>query len=398
VYQRSATPDAFIVPDPAKTHVRALDGMRGAAVLAVIAFHYLVFGAGWAGVQMFFVLSGFLITSILLEERDSPFAFYLKRFYWRRSLRIFPLYFACIGVIAIATAMALGPAAAFLEQWPYLLTYTFNHACLWRECIYPWYWDHLWSLSVEEQFYLIWPALIFFLSRRALGWVLVGIVVATPFLRLAVEISFPGRIAGHRIGAIIYMLTACQLDAFACGALVAYMPRHARVPNAVRLWRGASVALLAAGLANQWAIRHAARLLPLTIGFPVNAPFNYQSSWGYTLVNLWSATLVMTLLQENAVARFFRWGPLAHVGKISYGVYIFHLPILVLARRHLGFFYTSTLLGQVLVFALYLAVTLAVSQVSYVWFERRFLALKNTRFVRPAKTDIGEPSTVAAKP
>jgi peptidoglycan/LPS O-acetylase OafA/YrhL len=148
------------------------------------------------------------------------------------------------------------------------------------------------------------------------------------------------------------------------------------------------MALLAAGFVNQWAIRDAARLLPLSIGYPVYMPFNYQSSWGYTIVNLWSATLVMTLLQENSIARFFRWEPLAHVGKISYGVYIFHLPILVLARRNLGAFHTSTFLGGLIVFAAYLGVTLAVSQLSYSAFERWFLALKNTRFVRPPGGDV----------
>jgi peptidoglycan/LPS O-acetylase OafA/YrhL len=277
------------------THLRALDGMRGAAVLAVIAFHYLVFGAGWTGVQMFFVLSGFLITSILVAERNSPFAFYLKRFYWRRSLRIFPLYFAFIGVMAIAATFSFGPAAAFRQQRAYLLTYTFNYACLWRECSNPWYWDHLWSLSVEEQFYLIWPALVFFLPRRVLGWVLVGIVVVIPLLRFGIDISFAGRIAGHRTGAVIYFLTVCQWNAFASGALVAY---------AVRL-----------GL-------HHCEPVVGDAGVDVAA----------------------------------------------------------------GNVFQSTFPGAVILFALYLGVTLAVSQLSYSAFERRFLALKNRRFVTAETT------------
>jgi peptidoglycan/LPS O-acetylase OafA/YrhL len=378
--------------DSTISHVRALDGMRGVAILAVVCFHFGYLGVGWAGVQMFFVLSGFLITSILLAERDYPFSFYVKRFYWRRALRIFPLYFAFVGVIAIA-ALSYG-APAFRQQWPYLLTYTFNYARLLPDYIGPRYWGHLWSLSVEEQFYLVWPTLIFFLPRRTLGWALVGLIVATPLLRLAIEMSLPARILEHPVGYLSYFLTICQLDAFASGALVACLHGIGRIRRPVRLWLFVSVLTLGIGIANQLTTSDAARFRTLTLGYPIFLASHYQSSWGYTVLNVWSATLLMVALQKNAISRFFRFGPLAHVGKISYGVYVFHFPVLALMQQQLHWPFGSRSAGGLAVFAVYLALTLAVSQISYVAFERRFLALKNRRFVRPAEED--RPSIVLA--
>jgi peptidoglycan/LPS O-acetylase OafA/YrhL len=356
--------------------------MRAVAVLAVIGFHLQYVGAGWAGVQMFFVLSGFLITSILIADKQYPIAFYLKRFYWRRSLRIFPLYFAFIGLIGIM-ALSDGPAAAFRQQWPYLLTYTFNYRRFLPNYIAQRYWGHLWSLSVEEQFYLLWPALIYFVPRRALGRLLVTVVVATPLLRLAIEMALSGRTVGGRPAYfLIYYVTVCHLDAFASGALVGYTRGVRHVRNPVRLWLSMSAVVLGVGVFHQLTIGDS---MFLTVGYPWALPFHYQASWGYTLLNLWAATLLMALLEENWVTRLFRSRPLAHVGKISYGVYLFHLPILLLAQEYLNVPLGARSLVGLSTSALYVAVTLAVSHVSYVTFERRFLSLKNTRFVRPGR-------------
>jgi peptidoglycan/LPS O-acetylase OafA/YrhL len=377
--------------DPTLGHIRALDGMRGVAVLLVVCFHFGYIGAGWAGVQMFFVLSGFLITSILLAERDRPFPFYLKRFYWRRALRIFPLYYAFLAIVGVV-ALWSGPSAALRQQWLYLLTYTFNHARLLANYISPQYWGHLWSLSVEEQFYLLWPALIYFLPRRSLGWVLAGLVIGTPLLRLGIEIGFPGRALGHSAGYSMYFLTICQLDAFASGALVAYTRDSSRLRKPVLLWLIVSAAAIGIGLVNQSRLGDSPFL---TIGYPFAFPLPYQSSWGYTILNLWSATLLMALLQNNALTRFFRTRPLAAVGKISYGVYVFHFPILALATKYTGLPLRSKSVPGLLVFALYLAATLAVSQFSYSVFERQFLALKNRRFVRPPQEQATPETAVA---
>src|SRR6267154_625078 len=99
-------------------YVKSLDGIRGLAVSLVVLFHFGLFPAGWVGVQIFFVLSGYLITSILLLEKARPFAEYVGRFYWRRSLRIFPLYFAFLAVV-LATYVAIGKPESFAADWPF---------------------------------------------------------------------------------------------------------------------------------------------------------------------------------------------------------------------------------------------------------------------------------------
>src|SRR5438552_3870358 len=106
---------------------KSLDGLRGIAILLVILYHFGYLGAGWAGVQIFFVLSGYLITSILCAEKEQPIGFYLKRFYWRRSLRIFPLYFGCLLVLSLVYAVS-GKPPLFANRWQYLFTYTYNYA------------------------------------------------------------------------------------------------------------------------------------------------------------------------------------------------------------------------------------------------------------------------------
>src|ERR1700692_814482 len=107
-------------------HVTALDGVRGVAILMVMLFHSLFLGFGWTGVQVFFVLSGYLITSVLLTDTDLSLSLYLKRFYWRRALRIFPLYFGVLTLVGTVYLLT-GRPAAFGEHWFSLALYTLNY-------------------------------------------------------------------------------------------------------------------------------------------------------------------------------------------------------------------------------------------------------------------------------
>src|SRR5687768_1805284 len=175
------------------SHWPALDGLRGTAVIAVLVCHYAVLlprtpavgllEIGWAGVDLFFVLSGFLITGILLDARGTPH--YLRNFYARRALRIFPLYYGFLAVtLLVSLAVKLAPGAShegLRHLWaaqPSLWTYTANYWMPaqtawspWSEVVIP-----LWSLSVEEQFYLVWPLVVCRLSERGLVRLCVGIV------------------------------------------------------------------------------------------------------------------------------------------------------------------------------------------------------------------------------
>ena len=231
-------------PGAGRKHFAALDGVRGLAIILVMAYHYMVLmpftihsaalGAavvvcskGWCGVDLFFVLSGFLITGILYDSRENPR--YFRNFYARRTLRIFPLYYAVLLSVAALLFLAwllvprlwlaqpkLGELAAVQ---PWLWTYTTNIAVA-KGIPVPLV-AHFWSLAVEEQFYLVWPLVMFALPKRAMAPVALSLATAALFIRLGLTY------AGWSDGAI-YVLTPCRMDSLAAGALAAILMRDPR--------------------------------------------------------------------------------------------------------------------------------------------------------------------------
>ena len=191
------------------------------AILLVILFHYGYLGFGWVGVQLFFVLSGYLITSILVSERGRPLGESLKRFYWRRSLRIVPLY--CLYLLALLTTfLFLKVPPALADQWPYLLTYTYNVRHILPDYDGSQFLIHLWSLSVEEQFYLVWPITVLLLAPRRFKFALIGIVILVPLIRLIAALFLLSHGQPQLfVGTVMYTITPFQIDAFATGAIVA---------------------------------------------------------------------------------------------------------------------------------------------------------------------------------
>ncbi|SHM85913.1 acyltransferase family protein [Bradyrhizobium lablabi] len=197
-----------------------LDGLRGIAIGLVVLFHFGLIPVGWVGVQLFFVLSGYLISELLINEKEQAFSTYTAQFYWRRSLRIFPLYFIYLASMA-ALHFATGAPESLQADWPYLLTYTTNFGRLRTIDIGPAF-THLWSLAVEEQFYLLWPFVVYILSLRSLKRTIVGVILISPILRAGFYVMC--RRQGYDeefIGRAIYVLPFMQLDSFAFGAAVA---------------------------------------------------------------------------------------------------------------------------------------------------------------------------------
>lgn len=260
--------------------------MRGLAILAVIAFHTTtVATAGWMGVDLFFVLSGFLITGILLDARRS--ASYFRTFYARRILRIVPVYVAFLLV-----CLALGLLAEQGWYWSYLVNVWLTlHG--WQDGP-----THLWSLAVEEQFYLAWPLAVWLLPPRTLPRVALGAIVVAELCRVAL-------IVVHAPPQANYLLLPTRMDTLAVGAYLACVARGtARIPR----WpvvAAAVVALLAArGLAHAWDYERPAMQL---LGYPAIAVLSGALVWN----NRWFA---------NPVLRFF--------GRYSYGMYVWHWLVL----------------------------------------------------------------------
>lgn len=343
--------------------IPGLDGLRALAAGGVMFFHATSEGpAGWlqsagdvgrTGVDLFFVLSGFLITRILLEARGERGA--LGNFYARRTLRIFPLYFLGLAVYLVMLPLVLGrspaPLSAQVWSWAFLANIpdTFHSI----PGVGP---PHYWSLAVEEHFYLLWPFLVLTLPLRALPAMLGALVVAGLVSR--------GVLAAARLDA--YYLTPARLDGLALGALVALV--RSPFPRLILAARGAVIAL------------------PLAIAAIYLAYSGGGLAWvqvaKFLLIAVFFAAVLALLLWDPRA----RWvvgalevPPLVWLGRISFGLYVWHF-------LTLGVVMGTTLPGLVKV-PLAVGFTVAVAALSFYAYERPLLRLKRffpTRQPRPS--------------
>ena len=314
----------------APKRVLELDGLRAFAILPVIFHHsapqfgwVAFFGeAGWMGVDLFFVLSGYLITGILLKTVDDPH--YYRNFVIRRTLRIFPLYYVCLALFTTAAWLSGGSEWAAMQKWGigWLVAYLGNIRAAWVNGLAPIFsFALLWSLQVEEQFYLLYPLVVLRLSRQSLRRFLFGCIVTAPVLRILLGLSAGNAIAN-------YVLMPCRMDALALGGLVALLTQSpsARWPSGTHL-RWAVVLLGGAALA--------------LYAFVWNShPFEtkldpWMSTLGYSLNAMaFAALLAMIVLSPSAnLSALLRWRPFTYTGTIAYGLYLLHGPASWLARK-----------------------------------------------------------------
>jgi peptidoglycan/LPS O-acetylase OafA/YrhL len=295
-------------------HLAQLDGLRALAVLIVLLHHWIpdayqpVDHLGRLGVLLFFVLSGYLITGILLQCRTlvesgvESAGFALRQFYIRRFLRIFPIYYA------ILILGWLVHSNIIRETMPWHMTYTSNiYFALrgdWQSPI-----SHLWSLSVEEQFYLLWPALILWLPRRFLASTIIGLILLAPMFRGI------GSLAGLNPVAVWVLSPGC-LDTLGAGAMLA-LAQHS--PDVVPHWMlGKSQWLPWIGV-------------PLLLGMMGLGQIEGDIPPYMALYDTGAALISVYLVAKASggipgiVGRALQWRPIAYLGRISYGVYLLHL-------------------------------------------------------------------------
>ena len=367
-----------------KKHLPALDGVRGLAILLVLIYHQTVlspgcrldaaFGRvarfGWCGVDLFFVLSGFLITGILLESREEPR--YFRNFYARRILRIFPLYYAVLAFAFIvlprislglpSDPAALGARKAF--YWLYLGNYLMAVDGRFPNEIL----SVTWSLSIEEQFYLVWPLVVFLLSRKAISRLCMAIIAVMFLLRLVLVLAGYGPIP-------IYVLTPLRQDGLAVGALLATIlggetalpPAFDSTVRRMAFLSGALSILI-------WAL-----------------PDDYQwfspqmQEFGYSSLALFFGALLVLAMRSkdrSPIARLFNSRALRFLGKYSYALYLFHYPIKAWVRSRVwqgGPFpslFGSRLPAQLLFYVEASAPAIALAVLSWHLYEKRFLSLK----------------------
>ncbi len=372
-------------PPLADGHVQigTLDGMRGIAVLLVLAFHFSweltdvglvareikrALWAGWIGVDLFFVLSGYLITRGLVAPSKKPLGTRMKMFWMRRVLRIFPLYYAVIVVGALA-GLALGGWVPTVGYWLYAQNYVLAFdpdELRWTA--------HLWSLAIEEQFYFVWPVIALVTPRRRLVPLTLALILACVLLRAGLTMK------GHIWDPLttvkfVYRATFTRADGLLLGALVATLQRESSHPIS-HLWRRIRwplFVLTGLGLLGLYA---AAKGL--------NGYDRRVITAGYFILALFFASAVSMCADGDIPARVERFllsRMLVSCGKVSYGMYIFHWPLLVLLipwlKRTQEGMGTATQLafGVAFILAAITAIWAAAS-VSFTFFETPFLNLK----------------------
>jgi len=339
-------------------YFKELDGVRGLAAIMVVLFHIKQSGIsqdvvaralvkagnfGQTGVTLFFALSGFLITRILLISKDKES--YFKKFYIRRSLRIFPLYYLALAIYVIVIPyFTTGKAYSFSQTWSFWIYlqnigFTFHWSSIGP--------NHFWSLAVEEHFYLVWPFAVYFLSEKWLHrtiWLIVAFSVIIRIIML--NIGYGG----------IFYFTLTTMDCLAIGGLVALNERHKWVNAKQTLYLMVGTLLL---LITNWVIFK-------------GEGNEYIQIFKLPFIALFYVCLINLLITSvSYLNRFFKSSILTYTGKISYGLYIFHpLCIAMVAKNFKGQPFLLMLL-------LILISSYFVASVSYYGYEYWFLKQKD---------------------
>jgi peptidoglycan/LPS O-acetylase OafA/YrhL len=284
-----------------------LDGLRGLAIAAVFIHHAYHAKLLWMGVDLFFCLSGFLITSILLKAREKDFRKYIGAFYARRVRRILPAYVVIMIVVSVI----------FEVSWArYWYLYLGGMNFLKPLHLTDMQWIPLWSLAVEEQFYFIWPIAVFYLDRKWLASFAVSLMILAPVLRYLCTPLFHSHWA-------IYMLLPFRMDNLAAGALIAIIWPQVSVKPGRMVWAGGS--LIALSLASL--------VLLSKHGFTTYSNTQTGNLWVYEATLAITASLLVMAL-AGVGRKILTLRPLMFLGTVSYSVYLSHLAALELAPRH----------------------------------------------------------------
>jgi peptidoglycan/LPS O-acetylase OafA/YrhL len=393
-------------------YLPGLDGIRALAAFLVIFTHWannsISLKFGWMGVNIFFVLSGFLITRILLNDKQQSFKPYLKNFFYKRILRIFPIYYLFFAVTAAIILLAYNfvpqlsnnptlvqGAKTLKYETPFYLTYSYNirqnlsyflHFTRYANQFF----GHLWSLAVEEQFYLIFPFIVYFCSTKTLKRVIIGIIIICPLLRLWAAIIGVNLVTDrYWLGELFYSNTFCQADALAFGAALALFNIKIKLPYINFLM--ITLVCLVVGLTCFFFLRKTGYFLvegkSLGFNFPgfwfdEKTPYfliNIRAAYQYTLVNLFAFFLIApATIKKPLFPAILKSKPLSYLGKISYGIYLFHNPVIAFFMLGATFFggwfsLTAKPLVHISIFILYLAIVIGLAHISYQYFERRIM-------------------------
>ena len=374
----------------AARHLPVLDGIRGVAILLVMITHFApvpegyhgwlhtvlsVLPSGWIGVDLFFVLSGFLITGILVDAKGKPH--YFRNFYMRRTLRIFPLYYGVLAGIFIGvpllvhfagTKYLLGKDAEFHENvgqqaWLWLYGTNIKMVIAGQFCFKDL--DHFWSLAIEEHFYLVWPLLVLLLPRKGLKIICCVFILAALSLRIILYKCEAAPV-------ISYVFTPCRIDALAMGGLMALLARESlNLRHIMPLAWGTILSGAGILLWMAWPEK------TLDFDHPI------VNTLGFSLLALVFGSLVLLSVVSpgRLLLGLFTNGVLRFLGKYSYGLYVFNRLLMFPSKKAFPIEYLSKVLHSEVLGILahmFLGITFCVAIAFASWhlYEKHFLKLK----------------------
>ncbi len=320
------------------------------AILSVLLLHHKLFNNGWMGVDLFFVLSGFLITGILRKDKDRRF--YWKRFYIKRATRILPpMLLTCLLTYIFI------PNAKLITILGYIFTFggiIDLDPSRFIEAVGP-----FWSLAVEEHFYLVWPFAVRFLNRRQAMVLLSFLIVFIPLLRMVFSHPMPTAALS-----VTYFLTPFRIDEMAFGCFLALLIENPVSAELLRRYSGVGFISVAVIYFCTWIKLH-------HIYFYPGGHTKLFDALGYWLIAFASFCLVahVYLNRESLTARLFSISPLAFLGRISYGIYLYHILIRTLILWCLGMD-SKAIESQRTAFIFDFPITVIISWISYKYYEK----------------------------
>ena len=370
------------VRNPSERHYPALDGLRGVAALMIVWYHYLlivpmhgrvlslfsqVFGFGWAGVDLFFGLSGFLITGILIDSKNKPH--YFRTFYSRRVLRIFPLYYGYIAIvfyllpfIGVVTNV---PSSSRIFFWTYTSNFYFQSKGWVDSDIL----RHFWTLAIEEQFYLVWPLIIFLVKnmeylRQGFLWAFISVALVRFFLFFE-NVDFN----------TLQLNTLTHCDALIFGG---YLALSIRSKNLEALkWIEPHWIVAALTVMVTLFLADFGSFVPCSDAIPEIAFGRSVLMFSFlSLIIVWLIDAV-TNQSHGYFFRFFSHPILRWIGKYSYSLYVLHVPFaLLILRSHPSWLSSVPISSEIELFFIYFVCSILSAFLSWHLFEKHFLKLK----------------------
>lgn len=371
--------------------IPGLDGLRALAIFTVLGSHTKNYDFGWMGVQFFFVLSGFLITGILLRMKENlPAQQYFKSFYGRRFLRIFPLYYFYLFLLGLAAWQTDMIPFKFIQreieanvqpQLPYAFLYVYNFLHATEAYHHTPFLSHLWSLSVEEQFYIIWPLILFLTPKEKMKGLFLTAIALGPVLRWITYFIFraeiiPGLLPSPHLA--VYVLPFSHIDAFAIGAFVSQFS----LPKPRVQLAALAVLIPVLGFTTQYFAFGEIR--PDTLGYEFTLTSSYKFIWGYSLLNYFFALIVHAVHRTEMWTRFLELPIMRYLGRISYGMYVYHYAviwfIIQIQNKNREILDLSINYGMARTYLISLVMTILVASISFHLLEKPINDLKDKLF------------------